>query len=99
MLVVQRVFGAKRTNLHEKYDYPFSEGFVALVECDPQRSGTPSGSGLMKPDQAYRTGRLAHLKRDAFARVFNVPVAAEQPCVFVELGVIEQLQAMVPATD
>ena len=75
------------------------DGFVALVECDPQRSGTPSGSGLMKPDQAYRTGRLAHLKRDAFARVFNVPVAAEQPCVFVELGVIEQLQAMVPATD
>lgn len=22
MLVVQRVLGAKRTNLHEKYDYP-----------------------------------------------------------------------------
>ena len=39
------------------------------------------------------------VKRDAFARVFSVPVAAEQPCVFVELGVIEQLQAMVPATD
>jgi len=77
----------------------FSEGFVALVECDPQRSGTPSGSGLMKPEQAYRTGRLAHLKRETFARVFNVPVAAEQPCVFVEPGVIEQLQAMVPATD
>jgi hypothetical protein len=77
----------------------FTEGFVALVECDPRRSGMPSGSGLMKPDQAYRTGRLAHLKRDAFARVFNVPVAAEQPCVFVEPGVIEQLQAMVLATD
>ena len=48
-----------------KHQRLFSEGFVALVECDPQRSGTPSGSGLMKPDQAYRTGRLAHLKRDA----------------------------------
>ena len=47
----------------------FSEGFVALVECDPQRSVTPSSSGLMKPEQAYRTGRLAHMKRDAFARV------------------------------
>ena len=23
MLVVQRVFRAKRTNLHEKYDYPY----------------------------------------------------------------------------
>jgi hypothetical protein len=77
----------------------FSEGFVALVECDPQRSGSPSGSGLMKPDQAYRTGRRAHLQRDAFDRVFNVPVALEQPPVFVEPGVIEQLQAMVPATD
>ena len=77
----------------------FLEGFVALVECDPQRSGSPTVSGLMKPDQAYRTGRLAHLKRDAFARVFNVPVALEQPCVFIEPGVIEQLQAMVPATD
>ncbi|MCB1555257.1 MAG: hypothetical protein KDJ14_15765, partial [Xanthomonadales bacterium] len=26
MLVVQRVFRAKRTNLHEKYDYPESAG-------------------------------------------------------------------------
>lgn len=34
------------------------EGFVALVEIDPQRSGSPTGSGLMKPDQAYRTERL-----------------------------------------
>ena len=25
MLVVQRVFRAKRTDLHEKYDYPFVE--------------------------------------------------------------------------
>lgn len=34
------------------------DGFVALVECDPQRSGAP-GAGRMKPEQAYRTGRLA----------------------------------------
>ena len=76
------------------------DGFVALVECDPQRSGSPSGDGNMKPEQAYRTGRLAHLKREVFAKVFNVPIAADQPCVFVEPGVIEQLQAMVaPAAD
>lgn len=77
-----------------------AEGFVALVECDPQRSGSPSGDGRMKPEQAYRTGRLAHLKREVFARVFNVPIAAaDQPCVFVEPGVIEQLQAMAPTED
>jgi hypothetical protein len=70
------------------------DGFVALVECDPQRSGSPAGGGRVKPEQAYRTGRLAHLKREAFAQVFNVPIAADQPCVFVEPGVIEQLQTM-----
>ncbi|HUN74407.1 MAG TPA: ATPase [Steroidobacteraceae bacterium] len=76
------------------------DGFVALIECDPQRSGSPSGTEGMKPEQAYRTGRLAHLKRDVFARVFNVPIAAVQPCVFVEPDVIERLQSMVvPATD
>lgn len=74
------------------------DGFVALVECDPQRSGSPSGDGNMKPEQACRTGRLAHLKRDVFAKVFNVPIAAHQACVFVEPGVIEQLQTMVAPT-
>jgi len=71
----------------------FDDGFVALVECDPQRSGSLA-SGRMQPEQAYRTGRLAHLKREVFAEVFNVHIEDRQPCVFVEPGVIEQLQAM-----
>ena len=70
------------------------EGFVALVECDPQHSGSPGGR--LKPEQAYRTGRLAHIKRHVFTQLFNVPIEANQACVFVEPGVIEQLQAMVP---
>ena len=74
----------------------FDADFVALVECDPQRSGSPGDR--LKPEQAYRTGRLAHLKRGVFATVFNVPVAADQACVFVEPGVIERLQAMAEPT-
>ncbi len=35
MLVVQRVFRAKRTNLHEKYDYPLSRG--RLIQVPPKR--------------------------------------------------------------
>ncbi|WP_269633247.1 ATPase [Pelomonas sp. BJYL3] len=73
------------------------DGFVALVECDPQRSRSPGGR--LKPEQAYRTGRLAHLKRHVFANVFNVPIDAGQPCVFVEPGVIDQLQAMTPSAS
>ncbi|WP_150428681.1 ATPase [Dechloromonas sp. CZR5] len=76
------------------------DGFVALVECDPQRSGTPAGAARMKPEQAYRTGRLAHVRRTVFAQVFNVSIEDKQACVFVEPGVIDQLQSMVvPAAN
>lgn len=73
----------------------FDDGFVALVECDSRRSGSPPENGNLKPDQAYRTGRLAHLRRTVFAKVFNVPITDAQACVFVEPGVIDQLQSMV----
>ncbi|MEO6923724.1 MAG: ATPase, partial [Bryocella sp.] len=71
----------------------------ALIECDPRRSGAPSDSDRLKPGQAYRTGRLAHLKRDVFAEMFNVPIAANQPCVFVEPEVIERLQSTVTTSN
>ena len=71
------------------------DGFVALVECDPQRSGSPTSAARLRPEQAYRTGRLAHLKREVCTKVFNVPIAANQSCVFVEPGIIERLQTMV----
>lgn len=76
-----------------------SEGFVALVECDPLRSGSPTGNGSMKPEQACRTGVLAHLRREVFNEVFNVVIRSDQPVVFVEPGVIEQLQARVAPND
>ena len=70
------------------------DGFVALVECDPQRSGSQA-SGRMKPEQAYRTGRLAHLRRPVCSQIFDVPIPDKQACVFVERGVIDRLQSMV----
>ena len=86
--------------LCDEHQRLFDDGFVALVVCDPERSGKPTGADRLKPGEAYRTGRLAHLKRDAFTGVFNVPLSADQACVFVEPGVIEQLQAMVvPSSD
>ena len=71
-----------------------NDGFVALVECDPQRSGSPANGSLMKLEQAYRTGRLAHLRREVFAQMIDVPIDATQPVVFVEPGVIEKLRSI-----
>lgn len=75
------------------------EGFVALIECDPARSGAGMGTRRLQIGQAYRTGRLAHLKREAFSKVFNVEVDPQQACVFVEPGVIERLQEMTHLTS
>jgi hypothetical protein len=75
----------------------FDDGYVALIECDPQRSDSPT-SDHIKPEQAYRTGRLAHLRRTVFTRMFNVPISDEQACVFVEPGVIEKLESMTTPT-
>lgn len=71
----------------------FDDGYVALVECDPQRSGLPAGGECLELGQAYRTGRVAHMKCEVFARTFDVTIATAQACVFVEPGVIERLQA------
>ncbi|MET3517888.1 hypothetical protein ABIC63_005695 [Pseudacidovorax sp. 1753] len=75
----------------------FDDGFVALVECDPERSGVAAGAGTLRPEQAYRTGRLAHLRRDVFMHLFNASITDEQACVFVEPGVIAQLETMLSA--
>jgi hypothetical protein len=68
------------------------DGFILLIECNPERSAEPSSDGTLKFDDAYRTGRVARLTREAFCRIFDVPVSEDVPCVFVTPEVIEKLQ-------
>jgi hypothetical protein len=77
---------------HEKLR---QDGYVALVECDLEESGMPAGADRLKPSEAFRTGRVAYLKRDQFAAVFNVSIKPDLPFVYVEPGVIEKLTAAV----
>lgn len=71
------------------------EGYIALVACDPKKSGDPVDGAVILPEQVFRTGLIAHLKRETFAEIFNTTIVPEQPCVYVEPGVIEKLQGMV----
>ena len=73
----------------------YDKGFVALVECDPTKTGVTKTTQRVNPNQAHRTGRLAHVKRDVFERVFKQP--RPNPVVFVPPSVIEWLRAN--ATD
>lgn len=71
----------------------FNDGFVALVEIDPAKSGNPPEGGSVRPERAYRTGTLAYLRRDAATQAFNIPIRQDRPCIFVEPGLIQKLQA------
>ena len=85
-------FTCTGSGLCPEHQRRYDEGFVALVECDPEKSGSPAAGALLKPAEAYRTGRIAYLKREICTQVFNVQIGSELPYVFVEPGVIEKLQ-------
>ena len=87
-------YGTTGRGLCPRHRRHFDDDYVALVECDPERSGASAQTNVLKPGQAFRTGRIAHVKRELFRRIFNVPIQPEALCVFVDLGVIEKLQTM-----
>lgn len=68
------------------------EGYLALVGVDPARS--PKGDAL-KTQDAYRTGRVMHIKYTVFKQIITRPVNNDLPMVFVEDDVIDAIQAMV----
>ena len=73
----------------------FDEGYVALVECN--LSAGPEGGAdcaVVDAEHVHRTGRIAHLTREVFARVFNAEIAPSFPCVFVEPDVMARLEEL-----
>lgn len=74
---------------HEKLR---SEGYVALVACDPQKSAVRPNQTIT-PDNVYRTGPIAHLRQEVFKQIFDVPVP-DKMVAYVEPEVITKLQAI-----
>ena len=64
------------------------DGYVAMVGCDASKQGD---SDTIKPEEAHRTGKIAHIKKHVFNSIFNV----EAPChgvVFCDSKIIDKLQ-------
>lgn len=71
---------------HQKY---IDDGYVICLEV----SNKPRENGeVMKPEDAYRTGNLCFIKKEAACEIFNTPI--ESPVVYLEIGVIERLQSI-----
>lgn len=68
------------------------EGFIALVECDPEKSGNPKAGQRVLPDKVHRTGVMVRIPQEVFYSLFGRPAFARMPCVYVPPGVIQQLR-------
>lgn len=74
----------------------YDEGYIALIEIDPMRSAA-SASGYVKPEDAYRTGVITHMRRAAFSQVFNTSCERDGkmlPLIFVDAEVTAKLKSM-----
>jgi len=80
---------------HEKLH---NNGYVALVEVDPSKSKFPNdNTKKVNQEDVYRTGRIAHVRREVAKELFNLPEdALDGPMVFTEKAVLDQLAANIP---
>ena len=76
---------------HEKLH---AEGYVALVECT-----APSNRNTLKLEDAVRTGKIAHIKRDVFSKIFNAPCDPKLPMMFIDPEAMAKLEAMIPPPE
>lgn len=83
-----------------EHDEMRSKGYVALVAVDEKRSRKdrrlPASPNTMRPEDAYRTGDIAHVRATRWPDIFDTPVP-EKMVAFVELTVIEKLKVMLDA--
>lgn len=74
-----------------------AKGFIALIEIDPAKSGSPNHNQRVSSEHAYRTGNVAWLRKSVAEQVFegNLMPDADRPFVFVEPGLIQMLEKQV----
>lgn len=73
--------------LCEEHDKLREEGYIALIEVKNAEDST-----MLTAQQAKRTGRLVHIKRDIYNMIFNVPEDGKiVPIAFISIDAFEYL--------
>lgn len=68
-------------------------GFIAMVEVDESKS-IRCDDGKIKPQDAYRLGGVAYLKREVFGRIFNCDGNKVPDVVYTDTEVMEYLKKL-----
>jgi len=69
----------------------YDDGFIALVEVDPNKSTAPVAGKVKDPSDVYRTGVICHMKRHVFLELFGMGYPNDIPLCFVEIGVVQSI--------
>ncbi len=74
-----------------EHDKLAKDDYVALVGCIGSKSKfLPNGN--VHPDEVYRTGNIAHIKRSAWTKLFNLPISDDISYTFCEDDAIKMLK-------
>lgn len=72
----------------------FNEDYIALVEIDPERSDVGPEDDRIKPQDVYRTGKFAHLRKHVFTHLFDAPIQDKQAFIYVDPEVFQHLERL-----
>ena len=77
--------------LCDEHNELFEDGYIALIGIDESKS-TVETNGNILPENAYRTGSVAHVKYSVLKGFFNITISKSLPVIFVEDAVIDKLK-------
>lgn len=86
------------TGLCPEHDKLFKDGYLALVGCDEKKTKVAGGK-VMKPEDAYRTGTIVHIRKTVAREIFNIEIPDKLPMMFCDEEVVAKLQAMMPKDE
>ena len=69
------------------------DGYIILIGVDAEKSRITMGTETVKPEDAWRTGNNAYIKREAWEHAVDIPVPADG-IAYVENEVIMMLNDM-----
>jgi hypothetical protein len=70
----------------------FDLGYVAVVGIDEEKSSNTHRGHKLKMEDVWRTGRIAHVRREVYARMFNVEIPDDLPMVWGDDAVLDLLE-------
>jgi hypothetical protein len=80
-----------------EHQQKFDEGFLALVEIDPEKSKAGiMYNGNMDPNKVWRTGVIIHIRRTVANEIFNTSIPDDLPMTFIDPEATEKLKSMIP---